>query len=79
MDLQPEILIKKNVKLPYRRSSLKPMFGSPIDAILSLESIKFLQLCAELDQRRKEIKLASYMRLFALTYYRTLSNLSMMK
>ena len=45
-----------------------------IDAILSLESIKFSLLCAELDQPRKELKLASSIRLFALIYYRTLSN-----
>ena len=45
-----------------------------IDAILPLETIKFSLLCAELDQRNGELKLASSIRLFALIYYRTLSN-----
>jgi predicted DNA-binding ribbon-helix-helix protein len=81
MSLHPYILVKRNVKLPDRRTSvqLEAYVWQSIDAILSLESIKFSLSYTELDQRKKEIKLASSMRLFALTYYRTLSNLSMMK
>lgn len=76
MNLQADTLIKRNVKLPDRRTSvqLEAYVWQSIDAILSLESIKFSLLCAELDQRRKELKLASSIRLFALIYYRTLSN-----
>lgn len=76
MNLHPYILVKRNVKLPDRRTSvqLEAYVWQSIDAILSLESIKFSLLCAELDQRRKELKLASSIRLFALIYYRTLSN-----
>ena len=76
MNLRSDILIKRNVKLPDRRTSvqIEAYVWQSIDAILSLESIKFSLLCAELEQRGKELKLASSMRLFALIYYRTLSN-----
>ena len=76
MNLHPYILVKRNVKLPDRRTSvqLEAYVWQSIDAILSLLSIKFSQLCAELDQPRKELKLASSIRLFALIYYLTLSN-----
>ena len=76
MNLQADTLIKRNVKLPDRRTSvqLEAYVWQSIDAILPLETIKFSLLCAELDQRRKELKLASSIRLFALIYYRTLSN-----
>ena len=76
MNLQADTLIKRNVKLPDRRTSvqLEAYVWQSIDAILSLETIKFSLLCAELDQRKGELKLASSIRLFALIYYRTLSN-----
>lgn len=75
MTLHAERLIKRNISLPDRRTSvqLEDYVWQSIDAILSMETITLPLLCAELDQRRGEVKLASSMRLFALIYYRTLS------
>jgi len=57
MNLQADTLIKRNVKLPDRRTSvqLEAYVWQSIDAILSLETIKFSLLCAELDQRKGEL------------------------
>lgn len=76
MTIHTERLIKKNISLPDRRTSvqLEGYVWQSIDAILSMETITLPLLCAELDQRRGDVKLASSMRLFALIYYRTLSN-----
>ena len=75
MTIHTERLIKRNVSLPDRRTSvqLEDYVWQSIDAILSMETITLPLLCAELDQRRSAVKLASSMRLFALIYYRTLS------
>jgi predicted DNA-binding ribbon-helix-helix protein len=68
-------LIKRNVTLQDRRTSvqLESYVWQSIDAILSIESISLPLLCSELDQRRRDFKLASSIRLFALIYFRTLS------
>ena len=68
-------LIKRNVGLPDRRTSvqLEDYVWQFINAILSMETVTLPLLCAELDQRRGAVKLASSMRLFALVYYRNLS------
>ena len=75
MTLHAERLINRNISLPDRRTSvqLEDYVWQSIDAILSMETITRPLLCAELDQRRGEVALASSMRLFALIYYRTLS------
>ena len=75
MTIHTERLIKRNVSLPDRRTSvqLEDYVWQSIDAILSMETITLPLLCAELDQRLGAVKLASSMRLFALIYYRTLS------
>ena len=68
-------LIKRNVGLPDWRTSvqLEDYVWQFINAILSMETVTLPLLCAELDQRRGAVKLASSMRLFALVYYRNLS------
>ena len=75
MTIHTERLIKRNVRLPDRRTSvqLEDYVWQSIDAILSMKTVTLPLLCAELDQRRGAVKLASSMRLFALIYYRTLS------
>ncbi len=75
MVMQSEILIKRNVQLPDRRTSvqLESYIWQSIDAILSLEAISLSLLCAELDQRKADLKLAGSIRIFALIYFRTLS------
>lgn len=75
MTLHADRLIKRNISLPDRRTSvqLEDYVWQSIDAMLSMERITLPLLCAELDQRRGEVALASSVRLFALIYYRTLS------
>jgi predicted DNA-binding ribbon-helix-helix protein len=73
---QTDMLIKRNLRLPDRRTSvqLEAYVWHSIDAILLLESINLCLLIAEIDQRRGPMKLASSIRLFALIYYRTLTD-----
>lgn len=76
MPNQSNIMIKRNLQLPDRRTSiqLEDYVWQSIDAILSLETISLSMLCAELDRNRREMKLASSMRLFALIYFRTVTD-----
>ena len=51
---------------------LEPQMWDAIETIARLEGMTINRLCAEIDQRRREIGLTSATRVFIISYYRQL-------
>jgi len=70
-----DMLSKRNIRLPNRRTSvqLEDYIWQSVDKVLSLETVSLSMLGAELDRRRGGISLASAIRLFTLIYFRIMA------
>ncbi|WP_350186410.1 ribbon-helix-helix domain-containing protein [Thalassobaculum sp.] len=57
-----------------RRTSmrLEPQMWDAIETIAKLEGMSINRLCAEIDQRRRDVGLTSATRVFIISYYRQL-------
>ena len=75
MNNRPDTLIKRNLRLTDRRTSiqLEAYVWQSIDMILSLETVSLPLLTTELDRRRQALSLSNSLRLFALIYFRTMT------
>ncbi|MEQ9332937.1 MAG: ribbon-helix-helix domain-containing protein [Thalassobaculum sp.] len=68
------ILESRNVTVGGRRTSmrLEPQMWDAIETIAKLEGMSINRLCAEIDQRRRDVGLTSATRVFIISYYRQL-------
>lgn len=68
------ILESRNVTVGGRRTSmrLEPQMWDAMETIARLEGMTINRLCAEIDQRRRDVGLTSATRVFIISYYRQL-------